>query len=88
MFLLRPGIPCRYSRMLENSEDPRGPARVMPEGLSLLIAISAGFTGVMISPIHICFVLTCNYFTADIARTWYRLVPPCLGFLMTGCVRF
>ena len=54
----------------------------------LVIATFAGFTGVMISPIHICFVLTCNYFGADVARTWRRLVAPCCGFLLTGVVLF
>lgn len=54
----------------------------------LVLATFAGFTGVMISPIHICFVLTCNYFGADVGRTWRQLVAPCSGFLATGIVLF
>jgi len=54
----------------------------------LVVATFAGFTGVMISPIHICFVLTCNYFGADLGRTWRRLVAPCLCFLATGVALF
>jgi len=54
----------------------------------LVIATFAGFTGVMISPIHICFVLTCNYFGADLGRTWRQLVAPCLCFLATGVALF
>jgi integral membrane protein (TIGR00529 family) len=54
----------------------------------LTLASFAGFTGVMISPIHICFVLTCNFFGADIAKTWQRLVPPCLCFGLSGGVLF
>lgn len=54
----------------------------------LVIATFAGFTGVMISPIHICFVLTCNYFGADLARTWRRLAAPCCGFAATGGALF
>lgn len=54
----------------------------------LVVATFAGFTGVMISPIHICFVLTCNYFGADLGRTWRRLVAPCCCFAATGGALF
>ena len=54
----------------------------------LVIATFAGFTGVMISPIHICFVLTCNFFGADISSTWRRLVVPCCAFLAVGIAYF
>jgi len=54
----------------------------------LVLASFSGFTGVMISPIHICFVLTCNYFGADIGRTWKRIVAPCCGFALFGGVLF
>ena len=50
----------------------------------LVLATFAGFTGVMISPIHICFVLTCNYFGTGIARAWRRIVAPCCCFLAVG----
>ncbi len=54
----------------------------------LVLASFAGFTGVMISPIHICFVLNCNYFGVDLARAWRRLVLPCLLFALSGCLLF
>ena len=54
----------------------------------LVVATFAGFTGVMISPIHICFVLTCNYFGTSIGRTWRRLVAPCCCFLAVGAAYF
>lgn len=54
----------------------------------LVVATFAGFTGVMISPIHICFVLTCNYFGADLGPTWRRLVLPCCCFAATGAALF
>ena len=50
----------------------------------LVLATFAGFTGVMISPIHICFILTCQYFNCDLGRTWRKLVGPCLVFLLSG----
>jgi hypothetical protein len=50
----------------------------------LVLATFCGFTGVMISPLHICFILTCEYFQCDMARTWRKLVAPCLVFLASG----
>lgn len=50
----------------------------------LVLATFAGFTGVMISPIHICFILTCQYFDCDLGKTWRKLVPPCLVFFLSG----
>ena len=50
----------------------------------LVLATFCGFTGVMISPIHICFILTCEYFQCDLAQTWRKLVGPCLVFLASG----
>lgn len=53
----------------------------------LVLATFAGFTGVMISPIHICFILTCQYFKCDIGSTWPKLIGPCVFFLLSGlCV--
>jgi len=54
----------------------------------LVVASFSGFTGVMISPIHICFVLTCNFFGANLAQSWRRLVLPCLCFAVFGGILF
>ncbi|MFV0435811.1 MAG: DUF401 family protein [Desulfopila sp.] len=50
----------------------------------LVLATFAGFTGVMVSPIHICFVLTCNFFGADVGKTWRQLLLPGCCFMVTG----
>ncbi|WP_419784957.1 DUF401 family protein [Pseudodesulfovibrio sp.] len=50
----------------------------------LVLAQFSGFTGVMISPIHICFILTCQYFECDLASTWRKVVAPCLIFIALG----
>ena len=50
----------------------------------LILASFAGFTGVMVSPIHICFILTCEFFGCDLARTWRKLVVPCMLLLLSG----
>ena len=44
------------------------------------LAFGSGFAGVMLSPVHLCYVLTCDYFRADIARVYHRL------FLPSACV--
>lgn len=54
----------------------------------LILATFAGFSGVMISPIHICFILTCQFFECDLARTWRKLVAPCAVFMATGVLLF
>jgi len=40
------------------------------------LAFASGFAGVMLSPIHLCYVLTCEYFHADITRVYHRLLLP------------
>lgn len=40
------------------------------------LAFGSGFAGVMLSPVHLCYVLTCEYFQADIARVYRRLLMP------------
>jgi hypothetical protein len=54
----------------------------------IVLATFCGFTGVMISPIHICFILTCEYFQCDLGRTWRKVVTPCLVFLASGVALF
>jgi integral membrane protein (TIGR00529 family) len=54
----------------------------------LVLGTFAGFAGVMVSPIHICFVLTCNYFGANLAKTWRRLLAPTICFGLVGGVVF
>ena len=50
----------------------------------LVLAQFCGFTGVMVSPIHICFILTCQYFGCDLASTWRKVVAPGLIMLAAG----
>ncbi|MGL1930986.1 MAG: DUF401 family protein [Desulfotalea sp.] len=54
----------------------------------LVLASFSGFTGVMISPLHICFLLTCEFFGANIATTWKRLIIPNICLLSTGFILF
>ena len=51
---------------------------------NLLLLITAGFFGVMLSPFHLCYALTVEFFRADFAKCYgilIRLVIPVMLFL-------
>lgn len=50
----------------------------------VVLALFSGLAGTMISPIHICFILTCEYFHTNIAKVWPSLFLPCLLLLLSG----
>ena len=41
---------------------------------NLMLVIAAGYLGVMLSPLHLCYVLTAEYFGTEISRTYRQLV--------------
>jgi integral membrane protein (TIGR00529 family) len=47
----------------------------------LILAYLSGFVGLMISPIHLCFMLTIQYFKADFIKVWRRIILPELAIL-------
>ncbi|AEA46080.1 DUF401 family protein [Archaeoglobus veneficus] len=46
---------------------------------NLMLAIAGGFLGVMVSPMHLCFALTCEYFRADVEGVYRLLIPSVIG---------
>ncbi len=50
----------------------------------LVLGLFAGFTGVMVSPLHVCFILSCQFFGVDLAQAWRRLLLPCALLLAFG----
>lgn len=51
---------------------------------ALVLAFSAGYAGMMLSPVHLCFVLTNEFFMVPFGRV-YRHVFPCVaGVLAAG----
>lgn len=50
----------------------------------LALGIFSGFTGVMASPLHVCFVLTCQYFHVDLAKAWRAIALPCACIFCAG----
>lgn len=57
--------------------------------LSLLsFAFVSGYTGVLLSPVHLCLVLTREYFKADMAGLYKRLIPGIGVMLIVSLVIF
>ncbi len=54
----------------------------------VVLATFAGFTGVMASPMHICFIMSCDYFGVDLAKGWRAVVVPCAVLLAFGAAYF
>lgn len=50
----------------------------------VMLAMVSGFAGTLITPIHICFLLTCQFFEVEIAKAWRGLVMPCTLYLIFG----
>jgi hypothetical protein len=47
-----------------------------PDPAATVLAYAAGYMGVMLSPVHICLVLTRDYFGAKLGAVYLRLLPP------------
>ena len=41
---------------------------------NVMLVVAAGFVGVMFSPLHLCYVLTVEYFKADMAKSYRMLM--------------
>lgn len=58
-----------------------------PPSLGLLaLAFGSGFAGVMLSPVHLCLVLSREYFNADMGRVYRRLWIPSALVLAAGMI--
>ena len=42
-----------------------------------VLAFCSGYLGVLLSPLHVCLVLTCEYFHTTLIQTYKRLLFPC-----------
>jgi hypothetical protein len=54
----------------------------------LVLAMFAGYAGVLGSPLHICFLLTCEFFKVNPFAAWLRILAPSLVFLAFGGLYF
>jgi len=48
---------------------------------ALVLAFSMGYAGMMLSPVHLCFLLTVDYFSASFIKV-YRYILPCVLTVM------
>jgi hypothetical protein len=63
---------------------PMFPANPLWDYLSFAaLGYAFGFMGTMLSPVHICFLVTKDYYEASLMKSYRRLLPPVLTFLVT-----
>ena len=55
---------------------------------ALVLAFSMGYAGMMLSPVHLCFLLTVEYFSASFIKV-YRFILPCvLSVMVFGVILY
>lgn len=59
---------------------------VSPGAISF--AFAAGFLGVLLSPVHICLVLTREYFKADLWGIYKKMIPGCIIIFCGAVVEY
>jgi len=47
-------------------------------GYALLLAYTSGMMGLLLSPLHLCLILSAEYFKANLARVYWYILPPCI----------
>ena len=63
-----------------------GEAEFLPAYVMLVLA--SGFTGVMLSPLHLCFLLSNEYFKVSIGSVYKHLWWPCVSLIGAGIIYF
>ena len=58
-----------------------------PDAGAVTFAFASGFAGVMLSPTHLCLLLTVRYFKADLAGTYRFLFLPVFLVFVVGLAR-
>ena len=52
----------------------------------VMLAFASGFVGCLLSPVHLCLVLSRQYFRADLGRSYRLLLAPCLVVMAVAVV--
>jgi len=58
-----------------------------PDPATVTFAFASGFAGVMLSPTHLCLLLTIRYFKADMAGTYRLMYLPVFFVFLVGLIR-
>lgn len=54
----------------------------------VMFAYAFGFMGVMFSPVHLCLILSADYFKSDIQKVFRKVILPALVVLLTATVAY
>jgi hypothetical protein len=54
---------------------------------ALVLAFSMGYAGMMLSPVHLCFLLTVDYFSTSLIKV-YKYLLPCVMSVMAFGILF
>jgi integral membrane protein (TIGR00529 family) len=52
------------------------------------MAFAAGFIGVLLSPVHLCLILTKEYFKADLWGIYRKLIPSCIFIFVAALAQY
>lgn len=52
------------------------------------LAFASGFIGVLLSPVHLCLVLTREYFKADLWQMYKKMIPAGMIIFIAACVEY
>lgn len=55
---------------------------------ALVLAFSMGYAGMMLSPVHLCFLLTVDYFSASFIRVYKYILPCVLSVMAFGILLY
>ena len=56
--------------------------------LCAALAYTFGYMGMMLSPVHLCFLVTKEYFKADLLRSYRHIILPALAVMVTAAAMF
>lgn len=79
--LLMACVGSTFPLLIVLAQSMGGDGGIMPW---LVLGLASAMTGCMASPLHICFVLSCEYFKVGMASSLRRLMLPCGIFLLCG----
>ena len=55
---------------------------------ALVLAFSMGYAGMMLSPVHLCFLLTVEYFNASFLKVYRYILPCALSVMVFGVILY
>jgi hypothetical protein len=54
----------------------------------LILGLVSGFIGVLFSPLHVCLLLSNEYFKTSLDQVYRHLLVPCLTMLIAALIYF